>query len=73
MPAPDYTVEIARLEAAVSSGELTIEQDGERVTYRSMADLVTALNYFKGQATQAGRPTGDQSQFGFTVPVYTRD
>lgn len=73
MPAPDYAEEIERLEKAVASGELTIEQDGERVTYRSMADLVTALNYFQAKAGQAQRPTGDQGVFGFSTPIYTRD
>lgn len=73
MPAPDYAVEIERLEAAVASGELTIEQDGERVTYRSMSDLVTALNYFQGKAARAAKAPGGQGQFGFTTPVYTRN
>ena len=70
MPAPDYATEIASLEAAAASGELTIEQNGERVTYRSMTDLTTALNYFKGQAAAA---SGSKAQFGFSAPAYSRD
>lgn len=50
MPAPDYAVEIAALEAAVAAGELTVESDGDRVTYRSMADLLAALGYFRQRA-----------------------
>lgn len=73
MPAPDYAVEIARLEAAVASGELTIEQDGERVTYRSMADLTAALNYFRARAAEATAPSGSRGQFGFSAPAYSRD
>lgn len=53
MAGPLYETEIAALEAAASSGELTIEQNGERVTYRSMADLLAALAYFRGRAAAA--------------------
>lgn len=50
MPAPDYAVEIAALETAVATGELTVESDGDRVTYRTMADLLAALSYFRQRA-----------------------
>lgn len=73
MPAPDYAVEIANLEAAAASGELTIEQDGERVTYRTMNDLVRALNYFKGRAEEAQAPSASRGRFGFSAPAYSRD
>lgn len=58
MPAPLYETEIAALEAAAASGELTIEQNGERVTYRSMADLEKALAYFQRRAAAAGPASG---------------
>ena len=53
MPAPDYATEIAALEAAVASGELTVESDGDRVTYRSTSDLLAALNHFRDKAAAA--------------------
>lgn len=59
MPAPDYAVEIAALEAAAATGELTVESDGDRVTYRSMADLLAALGYFQRKAaTNAATGSG---------------
>ncbi len=51
MPAPDYAVEIAALEAAAASGELTVESDGDRVTYRSTSDLLKMLDYFRTKAS----------------------
>lgn len=56
MPAPTYETEIASLEAAAASGELTIESNGERLTYRSMSDLLAALDYFKKAAAAAAAP-----------------
>jgi hypothetical protein len=60
MPAPDYAAEIAALTAAAASGELTIETNDERVTYRSMSDLLSALAFFKGEARMSG-PAGRRS------------
>lgn len=45
----DYSAKIAALEEAAGSGELTIEADGRKITYRSMKELLAALDYFKGQ------------------------
>lgn len=73
MPAPDYATEIAALETALSTGELTIEQDGERVTYQSASDLVKRLSYFQQRAAQAAVATASQGQFGFSAPGYSRD
>lgn len=59
MAAPGYETEIAALEAAAATGELTVESDGDRVTYRSTADLLKTLDYFRGKAaaaTSASRP-----------------
>lgn len=47
--------DVDRLEAAVARGELTVEYDGRRVTYRSMNELLQALAYVKGEVqNQAG-------------------
>ena len=53
MPAPDYAAEIEALEVAAASGELTVESDGDRVTYRSTADLLKMLDYFRDKAALA--------------------
>ncbi len=72
MPAPDYAVEIANLEAAASSGELTVEENGTRVTYRSMSDLMTSLTYFRGQAVLSSVATG-AAPSNVTVAAFDRD
>ncbi len=54
MPAPDYAVEIAALEAAMASGELTVESDGDRVTYRSTSEILKAIAAFE-RRRDAGR------------------
>lgn len=53
MAAPGYETEIAALEAAAATGELTVESDGDRVTYRSTADLLKTLDYFRRMAAAA--------------------
>lgn len=72
MPAPDYASEITALEAAVASGELTVEQNGERVTYRDMPSLMSALAYFQGKAANAAAPATAQGRFGFSAPAFDR-
>lgn len=58
----DYTTQIAALRSAAASGELTIEANGERVTYRSTADILQALRYFEGlQTVSAGTSTRSRS------------
>ncbi len=39
---------IAKLEEALGNGVLTIESDGERITYRSTSDLKAAIFYNRG-------------------------
>jgi hypothetical protein len=38
---------ITALETALATGELTVEYNGRRVTYRSATDIAAALDYFK--------------------------
>jgi len=71
MAAPDYADEIAKLEAAASTGELTIETaEGDRLTYRSTADLMIALSYFRAQARAAGTAS---RRSGTTLAAYEAD
>lgn len=56
----DYSAQIAALEAAIASGELTVESDGDRVTYRSMSELLKARDFFVAQqyaAASSSRPS----------------
>jgi hypothetical protein len=54
----DFTAKIAALEGALASGELSVESDGDKVTYRSVADLSKSLDYFRRQQAAADAPGG---------------
>lgn len=69
MPAPDYATEIAALEAAMARGELTIESEGDRVTYKSTAEMLTTLTYFRNKAAAAA---GTQTRRS-SVAIFNRD
>jgi hypothetical protein len=58
MPAPDYATEIAALERGLGSGEARIESDGDSVTYRGVADIMRALDYFRQRAAPAVASAG---------------
>lgn len=50
---------IEKLEGALASGVLTVESDGERMTYRSRSDLIGAIDYFRRQlAAETGGAAG---------------
>lgn len=51
------TTQLQALEDAIATGELTVEYDGKRVTYRSVAELITARNFVRGQLVDAGTIT----------------
>lgn len=58
---------IAELEEALGNGVLTIESDGERITYRSTSDLMDAIRYNRGLLAQGG---GAVARPASTVAVY---
>jgi len=51
------TTQLDAVEAALASGELTVEFDGKRVTYRSMAELIAARDLIRGELIAAGTLT----------------
>lgn len=55
-----YAANIARLEAALAKGVLTIESDGERVTYQSVTALIGAIDYMKREQAAAAVPVASQ-------------
>ena len=59
--------QVDALEAALVSGELTVEYEGHRVTYRSVAEIERALTYAK--ANLDGAVTETQQ----THAVFCRD
>lgn len=42
------------LEAALASGQLSVNYDGKSVTYRSVGDLMQARNLIRGELIAAG-------------------
>ena len=56
--------DVDRLEAALSEGVLTVEVEGERITYRSVDDLLKALGHVKGKLeAAAGNPRHSVATF----------
>ena len=55
---------LASIEAAIGTGELTVEINGKRVTYRSMADLMRARDRIKSElvATESVAPRRSYAQ-----------
>lgn len=51
------TTQLTAVEAAIASGELTVEYDGKKVTYRSMAELRAARDLIRGELIAAGTIT----------------
>jgi hypothetical protein len=69
MPAPDYSTEIAALEAGMASGEARVESDGDVVVYRGVSDIMAALKYFRDKAASAAGTLTRRS----SVTVFSRD
>lgn len=61
-----YTAEIAALETALASGELTVEIEGRRVTYRSAGELKSAIAFFQAKDDRAVSTKTTQSFASFT-------
>jgi hypothetical protein len=55
--ATDYASLVVQLEAALARGELTIEANGERITYKSAPDLINAINYMRSQMARGSQTT----------------
>ncbi len=52
------TTQLEAVEAAIATGELTVEYDGKRVTYRSMTELIQARDLIRAELVAAGQLTG---------------
>lgn len=63
---------IAKLEEALGKGLLTVESDGERVTYPSAEALERAIGYFKRKLAEEVAP-GGVARTATTVAVYCAD
>lgn len=48
------TTQLTAIEEAIASGELSVEYDGKRVTYRSMSDLREARDLIRAALIESG-------------------
>lgn len=58
--------DLAALESALASGELTVEYDGKRTTFRSVPELRSAIDYVKGELAAVAGTRTTQSFTEFT-------
>ena len=63
----DYAAKKEALEEALLAGELTVETDGDRVTYRSVAEIQRAIDYCDARIAEAAlvarRPAATLAEF----------
>jgi hypothetical protein len=64
------TTQLAALQAALASGELSVEYDGKKVGYRSVAELERAISVVQG-ALEAGGTLASTPRR--SVAAYSRD
>jgi hypothetical protein len=61
-----YTLsQLQAIEAAIATGELTVEYDGKKVTYRSMVELIQARDLIRGELAATGQ-LSEQSRISYT-------
>lgn len=63
------TDDLAAIDAAIASGELTVSHNGRTVTYRSMSDLLRARQTIQAEiaAAQSGVGAGGPRRFTFVT------
>jgi len=65
------TAQLAAIEEAIASGELSVSYEGKTVTYRSMADLKSAHDTIKSALEDAGTLTATAPQQSYAA--HSRD
>ena len=64
------TTQLAALQSALASGELSVEYDGKKVQYRSIAELERAISVVQGGLEAAGTVTATPRR---SLAAYSRD
>lgn len=69
------TTQLAALERAIGTGELSIEYDGKKVQYRNMDDLIKAYNLVKSHLIAEGSLASPSlsNRGPASVGVFSRD
>lgn len=58
--------QLQAIEGAIGTGELVVEYDGKRVTYRSMAELIQARDLIKAELVEAGLLASGTPRISYT-------
>jgi hypothetical protein len=70
----DFTLtQLAALNAAIASGELSVQYDGKRVQYRSIDELIRARDLVRGDLQAAGLLAPPSARGRTTVAAFSRD
>ncbi len=69
------TTQLAALEAAIGTGELSISYDGKTISYRSMPELIAAHKFVKDALIAAGTLTSSalSNRGPSSVATFSRD
>ncbi len=65
------TTQLEAIEAAIGTGELTVEYDGKRVTYRSMTELMQARELIKAELINSGQLPAESARISYAS--FSRD
>jgi hypothetical protein len=65
------TTQLTAIETAIASGELTVEYEGKKVTYRSMSDLRQARDLIRADLIASGSLTNPNTRR--SVTAFSRD
>ena len=65
------TTQLAAIEEAIGTGELTVEYEGKKVTYRSMADLILARDVIRSALIADGTIT--TTEIRRSVTAFSKD
>jgi hypothetical protein len=62
--------DLANVDAAIAGGELSVEVNGKRVTYRSLSELQQARRMILEDIQQAGGQTARRGAYRFTFGTH---
>ncbi len=68
---PFTSADLANVDAAIASGELTVETNGKRVTYRSMGDLRQARGLILAELSASMATAGGTRRGAYRVTFTT--
>lgn len=68
---PFTSTDLANVDAAIASGELAVEVNGKRITYRSVDDLIKARAAILGEIAATGSASAGGTRRGAFRVTFT--